>query len=71
MTSAEKPDIRILGGNATAEEVAAVTAVIGAALDELSGERRRNGDARATAWQRSQRGLREPLRFGVWRNFTG
>ena len=62
------PDIRITGGNATAEEIAAVTAVLTAALDELAGEHRRRGDQSPSAWQASQRPIRTPLPFGVWRN---
>jgi hypothetical protein len=63
------PDIRILGGNPTAEEIAAVTAVVSAALDELAHEERRSGDRGPTAWQSSQRSIRRPLPFGAWRNF--
>lgn len=65
----QAPDIRITGGNASPEEVAAVTAVLAAALDELAGQHRRSGDRGPTAWQASQRSLRTPLRFGAWRNF--
>ncbi len=62
------PDIRITGGHPSDEDVAAVTAVLAAALDELAGEHRRRGDAGPTAWQSSQRALRRPLPFGAWRN---
>jgi hypothetical protein len=67
----EQPEIRVLGGNATAEEIAAVTAVLTAALDELAGESRRSGEAGPTAWQRSQRNVRTPLAHGNWRTFAG
>lgn len=63
------PDIRVTGGNPSDEEVAAVTAVLAAALDELAGEHRRSAGGGMTAWQSSQRPIREPLRFGAWRNF--
>ena len=61
------PDIRILGGNANTEEIAAVTAVLSAALDELAGEQRRRQSAGPSAWQRSQRSVRTPLVRGAWR----
>lgn len=61
------PDIRILGGNPDAEEVAAITAVLAAALDELAGEQRRAQSSGQTAWQRSQRAIRRPLVRGAWR----
>ncbi|WP_309708140.1 acyl-CoA carboxylase epsilon subunit [Pseudolysinimonas sp.] len=63
------PEIRILGGQATAEEIAAATAVLTAALDELAGESRRRGESGLTAWQVSQRPVRKPLPHGAWRNF--
>lgn len=64
---APAPDIRVLGGNPTADEVAAVTAVLTAALDELAGEDRRRRDSGPSAWQRSQRAFRGPLPHGTWR----
>ena len=62
------PDIRILGGDPTPEELAAVTAVLTLALDELAGEHRRQRDRGTSAWEASRRPLREPLPFGAWRN---
>lgn len=59
-------DIRILRGSPTAEELAAVSAVLTAALDEIAGEHRRRHSDLPSAWQRSQRGVREPLRRGAW-----
>ena len=63
------PDIRILGGSPDPEDLAAVTAVLGAALEELAGESRRRGDRGPTGWQESQRDIRRPLPFGAWRDF--
>ena len=63
------PEIRILGGSPTSEDIAAVTAVLTTALDELAGESRRRGEGGPTAWQASQRDIRSPLRFGAWRDF--
>ena len=66
----EAPEIRIIGGNPTPEEIAAVTAVVAAALEEAA-------DAVAptprSAWSWSQRGLRAPIRVhpGAWRGFIG
>ena len=61
------PDIRILRGNPDADEIAAVTAVLSAALEELAGEQRRAQSAGPSAWQRSQRNVRTPLVRGAWR----
>jgi len=62
------PEIRILSGNPDEEEIAAVTAVLSAALDELGGEQRRRQNGGPSAWQRSQRGVRSPLVRGAWRS---
>lgn len=64
----DAPDIRILAGNPDAIEIAAVTAVLTAALDELAGEQRRRQAAGPSAWQRSQRTVRTPLTRGDWRS---
>jgi hypothetical protein len=65
--------ITITGGNPTGTEVAAVTAVLAAALEELSGQSALQGEAPASAWQRAQRPLRAPLHPGAgqWRSFSG
>jgi hypothetical protein len=62
-------DIRVIGGNPDAEEIAAVTAVLTAALDELAGEQRRAQSHGPTAWQRSQRAVRGTLVRGAWTTF--
>ena len=66
---AEQPadGIRIIGGNPDDEEIAAVTAVLGLALEELAGEQRRRQSGGPSAWQRSQRNVRSPLVRGAWR----
>ena len=53
-------------------EVAAVTAVLSAALREQAAANHPAADAARTSWQRSQRGLRNPLDRGTdaWRNST-
>ena len=67
-SSPEQPevDIRFLHGDPDAEEIAAITAVLTAALDELAGEQRRLASG-PSAWQRSQRNVRAPLVRGAWR----
>jgi hypothetical protein len=62
------PEIRIVSGNPDAEEVAAVTAVVAGALDELGGEQRRRQSSGPSSWQRSQRAVRSPLVRGAWRS---
>lgn len=64
------PEIRILQGAPDPLEVAALTAVLSAALDELAGEARRRQSAGPTAWQRSTRAVRTPLVRGDWRTPT-
>ena len=62
-------DIRVLRGQPDDIELAAVSAVLTAALDELAGEHRRRQAKGVSAWQRSQRDLRTPLTRGAWRTF--
>lgn len=68
MTAPEPTDIRIVSGNPDPEEIAAVTAVLSAALEELGGEHRRRQNGGPSAWQRSQRAVRSPLVRGAWRS---
>jgi hypothetical protein len=70
VNAAEDPsqDIRITGGRPTDEEVAALTAVLSVALDELAGDHRRLRPE-PSAWERSQRGVRTPLTPGTWNTF--
>jgi hypothetical protein len=65
----ESAHIRVVGGDPTVEELAAVTAVVSAALDAVAGERRRKAQSSQSAWQRSQRPVRTPLRPGTWVTF--
>ncbi len=62
-------DIRITGGRPSDEEIAAVTAVLSAALEELASESGRRERTTASAWERSQRGVRTPLTPGTWKTF--
>jgi hypothetical protein len=62
-------DIRITGGSASDEEIAAVTAVLSAALEELAGDHRRRQRLTPSAWERSQRAVRTPLAPDSWKTF--
>ncbi len=63
-------DIRIAGGAPTDEEIAALTAVISAALEELANDPGRRRPV-PSAWERSQRSLRTPIIPGTWSEFGG
>jgi uncharacterized protein (DUF1800 family) len=70
--SAEAP-IRVVSANLSPAEVAAVTAVLEAAVEEELDELHSEVPTAPTAWSRSQRSLREPQHpgAGVWRAFSG
>lgn len=65
--------IRIVSTGADAADVAAVTAVLTAALDELAASHAADAATPISAWQRGQRQLRTPLvpGPGAWRSFSG
>ncbi len=65
--------IRIVSTGADAADVAAVTAVLTAALDELAASHAADSATPISAWQRGQRQLRTPLvpGPGAWRSFSG
>ncbi|MCU1441420.1 MAG: hypothetical protein JWP85_2417 [Rhodoglobus sp.] len=65
-------DLRIISPGATPEEIAAVTAVLRAALEELAAAHERNGAPVVSAWQRSQRPIRGTVTpgAGAWRSFS-
>jgi hypothetical protein len=67
------PHINIVSGNPDAVEVAAVTAVLAAMLEEMSGVDEAPAATAPSAWQRSQRALRQPHvpGAGQWRGFRG
>ncbi|WP_368498887.1 acyl-CoA carboxylase subunit epsilon [Herbiconiux sp. A18JL235] len=69
----QQPLIHVLTSGVTADEVAAVTAVIGAAVEEELDELHDQVDIDPSAWERSQRALRAPLHPGpgAWRGFSG
>jgi hypothetical protein len=63
-------DLRIVSPNATPTEIAAVTAVLTAAVDELSAQHQDERPAESQ-WQRTRRPLRTPVQPGpgAWRSF--
>ena len=67
-------NFRVLSGNPSASELAAVTAVLTATVENLEDERREAEEQHGqTAWQRAQRPIRTPLArgAGTWRSFSG
>ncbi len=62
-------DIRVIGGSPDNEEIAAVTAVLSATLEELANDHGRRQRLTPTAWDRSQRSVRTPLAPGAWKTF--
>ena len=63
--------IRVVSRGATSSEIAAVTAVLTATLDELAVAADHEAPGGPTAWERSQRTLRSPLNRGpgAWQRF--
>jgi hypothetical protein len=63
----------VFRSQATADEIAAVTAVITAAVEEQASEAKRTVPVSRSAWQLSQRQLRKPITPGprAWRGFSG
>ncbi|HEY0258726.1 MAG TPA: acyl-CoA carboxylase subunit epsilon [Lacisediminihabitans sp.] len=67
------PDFSVVSGNPTPTELAAVTAVLTAMLDEAGHADDERAGTETDAWRRSQRGIRAPIRPGTdtWRSFSG
>ena len=66
------PSFTIVAGDPTPAEVAAVTAVVTAALEEIAADHERDANTGASAWQHSQRAIRAPITRGIdtWRGFS-
>jgi hypothetical protein len=66
-------DITFLTRGVSADEVAAVTAVLTAAIAEHEADRAVRSRRGPSAWERSQRPLRTPVTpgYGAWRGFSG
>lgn len=71
MSEFEAVDFRVVRGNPTPAELAAVTAVLAAAIEEETAERERSANERRSAWELTQRSLRTPLGQTGWRSFSG
>jgi len=65
--------LRIVTADVTAEEVAAVTAVVEAALEELAASMTADSAPAPSAWHRGPGAVRGTLRpgAGAWRSFSG
>ncbi|GAA2058437.1 acyl-CoA carboxylase epsilon subunit [Leifsonia soli] len=66
--------LRFLTRGVTAQEIAAVTAVLtAAAAEQAAAGKALRAEAGPDAWARTQRGLRGELRpgAGAWRSFSG
>ena len=61
------PHLVVVRGEPTAEEIAALTAVLTARAAASAAARTPAPQERASAWRDRARGLRAPLRPGTWR----
>ena len=66
-----RQEIRVVRGNPTPDELAAVVSVLDAMAAELEGTRARAAEKSASAWTLSQRPIRTPIVPGLthWRGF--
>jgi hypothetical protein len=67
-------EFRVISGNPTASELAAVTAVLTATIENLEDDQRQADEEHGpTGWQRTQRPIRTPIVHGTgsWRTFSG
>jgi hypothetical protein len=65
-------ELRIISGDPTPAELAAVTAVLGAMIEEAESSQRQSARRGQSAWQRSQAPIRQTISpgFGAWRTFS-
>ncbi|MEJ6556227.1 acyl-CoA carboxylase subunit epsilon [Microbacterium esteraromaticum] len=67
----ETPRMEIVRGNPTEEELAALIAVVAEAYSHETEEAVAE-EPRISAWQRTQRGIRRPLRRDIpWGRYSG
>lgn len=66
-------NLRVLAGNPTGAELAAITAVLAGIAEELGSRLQRLPEKRSTAWEAVQRPLRGRIIPGVtrWRGYSG
>lgn len=65
-------EIRVIRGNPTPDELAAVVSVLDAMFVELEGTRATAAHKSVSAWRLSQRPIRTPILPGItrWRSFS-
>ncbi|WBU36800.1 acyl-CoA carboxylase epsilon subunit [Homoserinibacter sp. YIM 151385] len=68
---AAAPDIRIVAGAPTTEELAALTAVLAVALDGIASESRREPVRGPSQWELSRRAPRRRPAPGAWGHLRG
>jgi hypothetical protein len=70
-SSNEEPQYSVVSGSPTAQEIAAVSVVLGAAIEEFGTELTVAEKGAHNSWSRGQRSLRAPLTPGpgAWRGF--
>ncbi|MCC6270748.1 MAG: acyl-CoA carboxylase subunit epsilon [Microbacteriaceae bacterium] len=68
----QAPEIRVVRGNPTPDELAAVVSVLEAMSEEWEGTHAQAAEEPASAWASSQRPIRTPIVPGItrWRSFT-
>jgi Acyl-CoA carboxylase epsilon subunit len=67
-------DVRVIAGNPSEEEIAAVTAVLAALAEQRAATVAEEAVIPPpSAWERSRRGVRRPIEVGRgrWRQFSG
>jgi hypothetical protein len=64
-------DFQVVRGNPTPAELAAVTAVLAAVIEEETAAEESAGRERRSAWELTQRTLRGDLGPAGWRSFSG
>ena len=71
MPSAASSSVRVIGGNPTPDELAAVVAVLQGMAEEVEGTRRTEAAREVSAWVVHQRPIRTPIVPGHtrWRSF--
>lgn len=76
--SADTPEVApasftVVAGDPTPAELAAVTAVMSAVLEEIATDHAAAAAPAVSAWRRSQRAIRTPITRGMdsWRGFSG
>jgi hypothetical protein len=71
-TDAAAASFTVVAGDPTPAELAAVTAVVSAVLEEIASDRASSGQRVVSAWERSQRAIRAPITRGIdaWRGFS-